>query len=153
MKTRESSRAFLAGLLIGLLTFGFTISAYAGTAVGPTSTATGAGGVVHTANCEIVARAMGDGTKYAQARTAVVTSAAVASGYVGTLPRLYNGSNQVVMEGTWEYTPGTTWGQSTGVTEYDASGERYSHGEHKVWKGSSYSTYGTHRSPSQSTYP
>jgi hypothetical protein len=149
----KTNRYFWFGLMVGLLLLISVQVAYAGSASGSKVGASGAGGYVYTAYNRINTSTV-SGTKQANGSIYIeeVHPMNVPSGYMGGLPRVYNGIGFIVKEGTWSYNSGPAFAISTPVIEKPASGERYAKGQFKIWGGSSYTTYATLASPSQTSY-
>jgi len=150
ISSKKSLRAFVTGMMIGLMVYGFASTAYAGIATGSNSVASGCGYTHRAYN--MIHTYTSNGVKRAKATTGVLNNQTIPSGYVGVIAKLHNGSGALVKESSWTYNPIARDGWGSNITQDSASGERYSEGAHKVWQGSSYTTHGTFRSPSQSVY-
>lgn len=73
----------------------------------------------------------------------------VPAGYMGVQPRLFNSDGTMCASTVWEYNSSACSGWAVPSPRYKVHGTYYSYGKTQAWTGSTYNTYFTNKSPSQ----
>lgn len=80
----------------------------------------------------------------------VSRSGQVPTGYIATLPRLYDEDGALVASSSWTYNSSPCLAMSYGTAPYSTPGTYYSQGQTKVYNGNGYTTQTSYRTPNES---
>ena len=145
MLTKIGAVVFVLGLVVGLSGVVSAGSAYSGYGYYSTN------GINYKNRSGIHTNHSSNHLAYASTQVTRNGSGNVPSGWMGALPRRFNGSGGLLCTGSWFYNTAPAWSINTTGCYINNHSTYASDGQSRAWNGAGYFTYGAFLSPNQNS--